>query len=128
MGPRPTSSASQELRPCTRCLSFLIFRMGTISAQSPPRVVGKVKGYVHDNVLCSEKARTDAGSLVTIAACVTACMVTPPWGVRQPSFLDLGRHDLMQTPRSQPRLPDFKSPGVVLRGAPIWNLSLGVPE
>lgn len=80
MGPRLTSSASQELWPCPCCLSFLIFKMGTISAQSPPSVVGKVKGYVHDHALCSGKSHADAGCLVTIAACVTACTVTPLGG------------------------------------------------
>lgn len=63
---------------------------------------------------------TDAGSLDTVAVGVTACTVTPSAGSGSlPS-------------RSHPRLPDDVAansmlPGVMLRSAPFWNLSLGVP-
>lgn len=53
--------------------------MGTVSAQSLPRDVGKVKGYVHDDALCTGKALADAGRPLTVAAGVRACTVTPLW-------------------------------------------------
>lgn len=74
MDPGLTDSASQELGSCPSLLSFLIFKMRIISAQSLPRDVGKRgKGYVHDD----DALHTGKACTVTVAACVTACMVIP---------------------------------------------------
>lgn len=54
----------------------------------------KVRGHTHGDALCTGKACTDAGSLVTVAVGVPACMVTPSAGSGS-----LPSH-------SHPRLPD----------------------
>ena len=57
-----------------KSLSFLIFKMGTVSAQSPASHVGRVKGHIQDSALSPEKlVQLQAALLLWLLVCLPAC-------------------------------------------------------